>query len=787
MIPHPQKSIFLLLFLFSLSGNSFTQNQTQTGNNYQKNENPARYISNPSSWISDCNNRLSELYLFHNELVIDTADVFGKCREHEALIAMLKDGFYNNRHSLNLRSVYNLKMRIANILDDITKWQHKVHVRNEILVKKTMEIEQIGFEIGEFRKKSDSIFIINFREEVEKLTSRQQNGENLIVAALKTNTAIENKIVDFKIQSFQFYTEISAHLQKQEESLIIRELPVLWQSPPSIYPYGLGDVLMASWKQTIGSVKYYSEISLWRIIIFRVVLFLFCLIPIGLFNHEQRKKHIISETNLKYLDKFPKSASMIMGMALAPLIFSHPPHAFLEFIFIGITFTVTMLTLKVHPKINKPLLLILMVSFMLLYLVNFFVTATFFGRTVFALSILLLIPLVKAHRQISKYEIENQQSVRFLLGFMIIHLMVGWVFVIWGSYTLGRSIVLAAYSVLVLSMILRVAIYTLLDYLEIIAFYFNRRFQTVQINTAFAYRKTKPLLIFFAFLFVIVAYLFNMNLFDLIVSMTKDFMLATRTIGTTEFSFLSITLLIASLYFSFVLASLIRHTFEPQDDHTSGIRSKLGSFLLLFRLLILLGGFIIGILISGFPLTNFAIFLGAMGVGIGFGLQNIVSNLVSGLIIAFERPFVVGDVLDLGNETAKVKEISLRATMVSTSDGADILIPNNTILSGNLKNWTITNKQRLLDLQVMTTQDANPAQVMEIIKQCLIRQNKINAEKSVVLFSDISHAGYLFTVRFMIHDLSNGLSIKSQVLSAIHAEFVAKGIRFPRKVFYTED
>jgi small-conductance mechanosensitive channel len=77
--------------------------------------------------------------------------------------------------------------------------------------------------------------------------------------------------------------------------------------------------------------------------------------------------------------------------------------------------------------------------------------------------------------------------------------------------------------------------------------------------------------------------------------------------------------------------------------------------------------------------------------------------------------------------------------------------------------------------------------VIEIIRQCLVRQKNIDAEKSVVLFSDISDAGYLFTVRIMIHDLSNGLSIKSQVLSAIHAEFVAKGIRFPRKVFYSED
>jgi small-conductance mechanosensitive channel len=278
-----------------------------------------------------------------------------------------------------------------------------------------------------------------------------------------------------------------------------------------------------------------------------------------------------------------------------------------------------------------------------------------------------------------------------------------------------------------------------------------------------------------------------MNVFDLVKSGVSDFMFSPRKIGDAAFTYMSILLFFGSVYLSFIVATLIRYTFEPQHDQTVKNRSSLGSYLLLFRLLVLCAGFVVGILASGLALTNFAIFLGAMGVGIGFGLQNIVSNLISGLIIAFERPFVVGDVLDFNNETCKVKEISLRATMVSNSEGADILIPNNTLLSENLKNWTISNKQRVVELKILTTLEANPAKVIEIINHCMADVTSIVPERSSALLSDINEMGLVFTVKILITDLANGSKIKSQVLAGIYTEFFNQGIKFPQKNLNTGD
>ncbi|MEI7724508.1 MAG: mechanosensitive ion channel domain-containing protein [Bacteroidota bacterium] len=745
------------------------------------------YLDNPAIWMSECYDHLNSLYLFQTGHSFDTTRLFDNFREHLVTIAIMKKNFYGKSGSLNIRTVDNMQMRVAHILEEITQWQQKIHHENELGVEKAKEILRIKNEIKQFDEKADSAFLVTYAEGITRLSTWQRTGETVILQTLKRNTAIENKIIGIKTEIYLFHTDLLKLLKNKETELITRELPPVWASSPAAYPFSIWNVLSASFMQTLESLKYYGELSLWRIVIFRGLIVLLCLVPIKIFNDEKRKKKILDGTRLTFLAEFPKSASVVMGMAVAPFVFIHPPHAFMEFLLVGLTFTVTMLTLKQYPRINKLLLTVVITSFLVLYLINFFVTPTFIGRLIYTSSILLLIPLYMIYKQMPSYQLAYTKTTRVMIIFLAVHLVTGWLFVILGYYTLGRSIILSGYNLLIISMILRIAIFTLLDYIEIIAHFFNKSVTRVKIDSRYVCDNTKPLLIFFAFIFNIVAYLYNMNIFDLVNSGIDQFMTTPRSIGTTTFTFMSIFLFFVSVYLAFILASLIRNTFLPQHEQTVKQRSGLGSYLLLLRLLILCTGFVVGILASGLALTNFAIFLGAMGVGIGFGLQNLVSNLISGLIIAFERPFVVGDVLDFNNETCKVKEISLRATMVSNSEGADILIPNNTLLSANLKNWTISNKQRLVELKVQTTIEANPAQVMEIIDQCLGLIPNVIKDRSLILFSDINDTGMVFTIKILVKDLSNSSSTKSQLLAAIHGAFFNKGIRFPQRIYTIED
>jgi small-conductance mechanosensitive channel len=327
-------------------------------------------------------------------------------------------------------------------------------------------------------------------------------------------------------------------------------------------------------------------------------------------------------------------------------------------------------------------------------------------------------------------------------------------------------------------MIFRITIYTLIDYLTIIAYFLNHRLRTVKIDMEYLSKRIKPLLILVTVGFLVVSYLFNMNVYAIVKRTVLEFLVSNRQIGSTEYTLLSILLFFFSVWIAFMVASTIRYLFEPQYQETVRKRSHFGGYLLGIRLLIICTGIIAGVLVSGLPLTNFTIFLGALGVGIGLGLQNIVSNLVSGLIIAFERPFVVGDLLDFGTDTGTVKEISLRATMVTSSEGADILIPNNSLLSQNLKNWTISGKQRFIQVRVNTLQDCNPDDVIRILVECLDRQPGIIRDRCVVYFSDITEKGFEFLVKVLITDLSKAQAIKTDLLLSIQKKSAEAGIRF---------
>ena len=110
--------------------------------------------------------------------------------------------------------------------------------------------------------------------------------------------------------------------------------------------------------------------------------------------------------------------------------------------------------------------------------------------------------------------------------------------------------------------------------------------------------------------------------------------------------------------------------------------------------MVLIGGYLLAIAASGLPLDKITILLGALGVGIGMGLQNIVNNFVSGIILIFNGSFKIGDEIEVSGQAGKVKEIGLRASTLTTADGADVIIPNGNILSQNIVNWTFTNDQK---------------------------------------------------------------------------------------------
>ncbi|MFZ0710219.1 MAG: mechanosensitive ion channel domain-containing protein, partial [Terrimicrobiaceae bacterium] len=132
---------------------------------------------------------------------------------------------------------------------------------------------------------------------------------------------------------------------------------------------------------------------------------------------------------------------------------------------------------------------------------------------------------------------------------------------------------------------------------------------------------------------------------------------------------------------------------------------------------ILLLGFFVGLGALGIDLTKVTILAGAFSVGIGFGLQNVINNFVCGLILLFERPIKVGDVIEVGGKVGEVSRIGIRASVIRTADGSEVIVPNGSLISTQVTNWTFSDRKRAIEVSVNVTGGEDPKRVVELLKR----------------------------------------------------------------------
>ena len=132
---------------------------------------------------------------------------------------------------------------------------------------------------------------------------------------------------------------------------------------------------------------------------------------------------------------------------------------------------------------------------------------------------------------------------------------------------------------------------------------------------------------------------------------------------------------------------------------------------------LLVGGVLIAIVSTGINLDRFTIIAGAVGVGVGFGLQGIVNNFVSGLILLFERPIKVGDSVEMANRGGQIQRIGIRSCVMRTGDGAEIIVPNSMLISGEVTNWTLSDRQRRIEIPLGVAYGNDPEHVMKLLTQ----------------------------------------------------------------------
>lgn len=293
--------------------------------------------------------------------------------------------------------------------------------------------------------------------------------------------------------------------------------------------------------------------------------------------------------------------------------------------------------------------------------------------------------------------------------------------------------------------------------------------------------RTARFIYLLAFVFWLVRTLDVFSLRAPIYERVRAIVTAESSIGSLHISLGAVLAFGLTVWLAVLLSRFVRFLLE--EDIYARMQLTRGSTYAVSTILhysILLLGFFAAIAAIGVDMTKFTILAGAFGVGIGFGLQNIINNFVSGLILLFERPVQVGDVVEVSGSTGAIQRIGIRASVIRLANASEVIVPNGMLISEKVGNWTLSNRQRRLELRIGVAYGTDPKRVMELLTKTAQGHPLVSKNPEPrTLFQEFGNDALLFDLLFWTDDFDNWPTIKSDVAVAANTALLEAKIAIP--------
>lgn len=484
----------------------------------------------------------------------------------------------------------------------------------------------------------------------------------------------------------------------------------------------------------------------------------------------------------------PFSAWLLLGALLGPLVFPEAPTGLQQMaLLIGLVPVLRLLPAEVFallrwlPYVIAALYFlhrtrVAWIDYPLFYRLHLLVTA------LIAVAMLLSLLLSRKPRP----DVAIAPLVRDVVGwagwFAIAVLGVACVANVFGNVSLAETLTKGALE----SGYLAMAIFGGLAAVFTLSTFLLTRRVSMQSQLASRYLPTitgalRKVIVFGAFILWIVVTAREFQLYDPTIEWFTWLLTYRVAVGNLAITLGGVLLFGASAWIALLIAKAVRVVL--QNDVLSrmtlpaGVATSVSS--LTYYMLVFIG-ILAALAASGFEVSQLTLIIGALGVGIGLGLQNVVANFVSGLILMFERPIRPGDVIDIAGVTGRVHAIGMRATTLQTFEGAEVVVPNGSMLSNNITNWTLLNTNRRVDLDVGVSYSADPATVQELLAEVAKSIDGISVSPApVVLFLRFNQSSLDFGIRSWTSDFDNWRAIQSRLAVKVHTALKEAGIEIP--------
>ena len=629
----------------------------------------------------------------------------------------------------------------------------------------------------------------NIRNKIRDILVEFNKAEKVTIDEINKSLTLQTKLSEEIVDVDLTIKKIEDLLLAKKREIFVRNTPPIWESlTGKADTTGISNQVKDIWNSyTRTTEEFYKENkgSFISTLIYFLLLLAFILL-LKFYSKNLKSDDPKVKKALKIL-KVPVSASILISILALAIIYSDAPDIFFSLMRIIIVFPLIIVLNKlINPYLRAPLYLFAL----LLILQQFKLTSA--SDTEIERILLLVINFMalggliwmlvsrRFDRAFTKKSQENKAKVltKLIIGLFVITLLANILGYVMLSLTLVNGTINSIFAIII--------VLTAALALEgvIIVFLHTKLATSLNVVKNYPEKIERVLgkiikLIIFAWSAVII--LKNFGIRAIVFSWVEETVNKEWVIGSFSISLGHILLFFVSIYLSVMIARFVRFMLEgdvlPRLNLARGVPGAIST---ISSYLIIAFGILVAIMGAGIDLNSFALLAGALGVGIGFGLQDIVKNFISGLIIIFERPIQVGDAVQVEELSGKVKQIGIRSSIVKTWEGAEVIVPNGNLISNKLINWTLSDQRRRIDIKVGVAYGSDVDLVKETLLKCAQENEKLlTSPAPYVLFDEFGDSSLDFELRCWTSDLASWVEIRSDMRSAIDKAFREKNIEIP--------
>lgn len=729
-----------------------------------------------------------------NEL--DSAFISDEINVAEGIFMIVLTRLEAAETKINLRYLDALENLMASLQSRISIIDETVRNRVDNLATVKIKIDSIKQDDLMKYSLRDTTLLPEYQTAIVNLRSNLSRTDSVLNSQRLQSLTFQSRISNITIKINEIGDNLAFQKRGLERALFEKENNFIWERRDFASTERLVEVFRVSLNLNQAIVSRYIRNHL-GISIFLVFLVFLINYWVGSNLKKIRSEKEFSGIilgRMNYVSQHPFLTSMLVILAVAPFFYPNPPVSFFSLVLVVI---VSISGILLRRRIGKELS---QVWSMLFFLFLFSTASNLYWEIAYqerwhllvfsVFGIFLGLRLLKLQRE--KEEIDIPPYVRLFAKIYIAFCSVSILANILGRFSLSKMVGITATLSLMhaVALVVFVILIKELIYLQLEVSRKNESDFTSMIDFNDIQKKVNRLFSFLAF--AIWGYYFfeSLSILDNLIDGIGRFLSQQRSILNASFNFAQIAVFFVVVYIATFLANTVAYAASIKDQQNIGLGNKrMGSSILLMRLAVLIIGFLIAIAASGIPVDKITIVLGALSVGIGFGLQTIVNNLVSGVILAFEKPIQIGDVVQVGGVEGVVRDIGIRASKIKNWDGAEVIIPNGDLLAQQLTNWTLSDKKRRVELIIGVAYKSDMDLVTELIAKELIKDEILKAPEPRVYLQTFADNSVNFRVLFWVNDVDLWVLIRDQVMRGIFKAFKNNNIEipFPQRDLYVKD